>query len=152
MIAALLQLVLSDAPLPEQVRLPRIVASPAIAAAADYPLVTQRPLFAPDRKPDPRDMVGAAPAQDLTLIGVALAPGKTVVLLKDSSGTVQRLATGGSFEGWSLVSADNERATLERNGQRRVLELTAGTPQAQAAASDTDAASPDADADSNGSP
>jgi len=99
------------------------MASPS--PAADYPAVLAHPIFAPDRAPESGET--AVAAQDLTLLGVAVFGSSATALVKGADGTTQRVAAGGTIDGWHLVSIDGDHVTLERNGLKRSLLITPGT-------------------------
>jgi hypothetical protein len=111
---------------PGAVRVPHIAQAAPPTLRADYPAITEQPIFAPDRAPDKTETTGTAGSGDLTFIAVATAGSHTVALFKDEDGEIQRVLQGGEIGGWHLVSATSEAATIERDGMTRTLPLTEG--------------------------
>jgi general secretion pathway protein N len=102
------------------------LASPALRAALDYAEIGARPLFSADRKayePPAQGTVteaDAAPSAQFSLSGIVTTATARIALIKvGDSGQVVKLAVGEAHEGWSLVSADGQTATL-RNGDSSV--------------------------------
>lgn len=106
---------------------PRRVHEPAQLLAQDYPTVLEKPIFAPDRKPDATAVPVAGEMSGFAALGIAMAGDTVSALVRGPGGLVQRLKPGDSINGWKLVSAASDQLTFERNKERRVLMITRAT-------------------------
>ncbi|MFQ5348003.1 MAG: hypothetical protein ACE5ED_09205 [Rhodothalassiaceae bacterium] len=92
---------------------------------SDFAIVVTRNLFSISRTAPPEAPAGNGPAagsQELSLVGILLAGGKAVALLRDRAGnrTVQ-LAQGEAYGGWTLERLDAAHAVLRRGSESMTL-------------------------------
>jgi hypothetical protein len=111
---------------PADVRLPKVAHIALPSVQADYPALMAAPIFAPDRKPDKSDSATADQSRELVLVGVGSAGNKSVASIRDAEGVTQRVITGGTIQGWRLVSTEKDQVTVEKNGLQRTIALTPG--------------------------
>ncbi len=113
---------------------------PSSALALDYPQILRAPIFSPDRT-DAGGGPGADPGQSGAaprILGVARGPRYASVIL--ASGQARAvLRPGQSAYGWRLVAVDSGGATLERDGRRRRIAVSAPGDEAEPAAETGDA-------------
>ncbi|PAT36553.1 hypothetical protein [Vandammella animalimorsus] len=103
-------------------------ALPGQLQLADYPTITQKPLFELERKwPDPAPPPQTPPApppepepaqafDSARLLGVYDQDGQGVVIV-EIEGKSRRLRLGQSLEGWTLSALDARSARFTRSGQ-----------------------------------
>ncbi len=104
---------------------PKVDYAPPPESAFDN--VVARNLFSISRTAPPESEREAGPAagsQDLSLVGVLLADGTGIALLRDRPGnrTVQ-LTLDDSYRGWKLARLDQRRAVLRRGAETLTLDL-----------------------------
>lgn len=139
---------LAPAAVPEQTTAGQSDPNDAIAAISELPLepiaaydaVSQRPLFAPDRRPfvaPPVAIASIAPAApttppptDLRLSAIVTVGGKQIALIqRGGASNTERVAIGTSIAGWQVIAIDAESVTLEQGGAHHTLHLaTSGPP------------------------
>ena len=127
-------------PQPPVVRLAPPPELPAVAPlerfrlppASDYGEVTARPLFIAERRPEPSPPEEATPEKPATgpeqkpmLIGVLIAPGSTVALLRPEqpNAKVLRVKPGESVGDWRLETILPNRVVLRKGQETRELLL-----------------------------
>jgi hypothetical protein len=111
-------------------------ALPPPAAARDFAAITERPLFAPERR-RPAALVPAAiaapappPPVDLAalfeIVGLTVDEGRVHLLLRpNGGGAVSALRSGEALREWTLVGLDGRRRVVfERDGDRQFLEYS----------------------------
>lgn len=136
------QMLIPDAPLTAaNARLPKVARTELPTVQVDYPALTAAPIFAPDRKPDKSDTATAS--RELVLVGVGTAGNKSVASIRDADGVTQRVVSGGTIQGWQLVSTEKDQVTLEKNGLQRTIPLTPGQAVAMPASAAPKKANPD---------
>jgi hypothetical protein len=99
----------------------------------NFASITERPLFRPDRKPEPPPDETPAATTDpgtnveldtLDLSAVMLTPTLASAWVKDpSQPKLQRLRIGDDLEGWSVRDILDDRVLLERQGEEYALIL-----------------------------
>ncbi len=113
----------------------------AMPGEAAFAVITQRPLFSPDRRP-PQESAGgsATPVSDklppLLLTGVVIADDDSVAIVEDGApgrqnepGQVVRL--GDSIQGWTVEEILPDRIVLTRGEDREELRLVEDGAQRQ---------------------
>lgn len=97
----------------------------------DYAVVTERPLFMPDRRPpedEPED-VAAEPLADqsldqVDLNAVLITPSESIAWVVDAaSREVRRVRPGDEVSGWEIRDILSDRVVLERQGETNTLVL-----------------------------
>ena len=98
-----------------------------------YSAIIERPLFRPDRKPEPAADEGSTTAADtepaaelssLDLSAVLITPELASAWVRDpSQPKLRRLRVGDDFQGWSVLDILEDRVLLERQGRRDALIL-----------------------------
>ncbi|HEY1709343.1 MAG TPA: hypothetical protein VGG10_13835 [Rhizomicrobium sp.] len=127
-------MLIPDAPLTTtDTRLPKVAPVELPAGQVDYPALMAAPIFAPDRKPDKTEATNANAARELVLVGVGSAGNKSVASIRDADDVTQRVITGGTIQGWRLISTEKDQVTLEKNGLQKTIPLTPGKPVAMPA-------------------
>jgi general secretion pathway protein N len=122
------------------------VLPPATAFAA----VVQRPLFLPNRKPEPEiapsPIVAEVPAQpaaplplSATLVGVLMSPDGSSAILRLEDGKTATLREGGIIQGWTLKQIAPDRVSFLLGSTN--LDLAFPTRQASPTAGSTPAQS-----------
>lgn len=93
-----------------------------------FPEQAARPLFSPTRRQEPPANTEPVPVKDelseavlLGVFRVGKQGGGVILRLPDAQ--VRRLRTGAHLGGWVLRSVQPRKATFERKGRTRVLEL-----------------------------
>lgn len=134
------------------VRPPAAAPSPAPRpATASLDEILERPVFAPSRRrvlpiaeaqaappPPPPPAEDPPLSQGFVLLGIVQSGEEVAALLREThSRALHRLRRGEALQGWTLAGAAGRRALLfEREGERQILEMPAGTPAGPAASSD----------------
>lgn len=133
LLAAVLQLVLfamagaPETPVVAPARVPvldtRIV--------TDYPQILKAPLFSMGRRSifDPGQP--SASIDGIEVIGIGIAGAASTALLKESDGSIVRAQIGRTIGGWKLTAIQPASLAFERNGERRLLTLSAQPAAAQ---------------------
>ena len=95
--------------------------------------VIERPLFRPDRKPEPPiadekgpqgDPEAAAALETMDLTAVLISPTATTAWVKDpKQPKLRRLRIGDDFDGWAVREIRDDRVVLERQGDKDELLL-----------------------------
>jgi hypothetical protein len=105
----------------------------------------ERPLFSPSRRPV-ASTLGASPDDDSSgpsLLGIASGAGRTIALIRTQTNAPPIKAQAGeAVAGWQLVSIETSMVVLERQQDRRALDLPFGAP-APALAPEVAAPEPD---------
>lgn len=115
-----------DAPRPTLPRLVPLAADPMIAPAS-FTAVSERPVFAEDRRPHPFRLGGPATSNtgSLRLTGVLLAGDFGMATLTSEQNRSLRLRLNGdAVEGWQLLALEPRRATVLGPDGAQVLELS----------------------------
>lgn len=112
---------------------PRRVRDPAPPRVAEYPAILEKPIFAPDRKPDPREMAIAGGMAGYEVLGTAIAGDTSTAVIRTPAGSIERVRPGEDLDGWKLVSVGPRELTLERNNEHRILTVTQQPPVVAAA-------------------
>lgn len=110
---------------------PSLPALPALAAermasADSYGAISERPLFAEDRRPRPYLLGGSEPAASaaLRLTGVLMTGNFSMATFTTEQNRSVRLRLNGdAVDGWQLVALEPRRATVIGPGGSQVLEL-----------------------------
>ncbi|HGM6730577.1 TPA: hypothetical protein ACKQBZ_001660 [Stenotrophomonas maltophilia] len=110
---------------------PSLPALPALAAermasADSYSAISERPLFAEDRRPRPYLLGGSEPAASaaLRLTGVLMTGNFSMATFTTEQNRSVRLRLNGdAVDGWQLVALEPRRATVIGPGGSQVLEL-----------------------------
>lgn len=108
---------------------PEITApAPLVASAgANYSVILERPLFAPDRRPPPPPAPPAPPAPPDPLANIQLRgifSGEQAGILASIDGKVRRIKLSESVGAWQLKSIDGRQVTFVQGGQTRQLQLS----------------------------
>ena len=98
---------------------------PAEPAARNYAAVLARPIFAPDRAPVILQAPTAGSLNGYEVLGTAVAGKVAAALVRDATGRVIRVKPDAMLQGWRVVSIDRTQLTLDRDGENRVLAVTA---------------------------
>ncbi len=98
-----------------------------------YAAITERPIFRPDRRPEPPsdEQAAAEPEVDsdtalevMDLSAILITPQVVSAWVKDpSQPKLRRLRIGDDFEGWSVREILEDRVLLERHGEQDTLIL-----------------------------
>lgn len=107
---------------------PRRVREAVAPRVADYPAILGKPIFAPDRAPDPREMAIAGGMAGYAVLGTAIAGDTSTAVIRTPAGTIERVRPGEDLDGWKLVSVGPRELTLERNNEHRILTVTQQPP------------------------
>jgi len=98
----------------------------------EYAVVSDRPLFRPDRRPpkdEPAEAVEAPPEEEsdlggFDLTGIIISPGVTTAWVKDpQQQTPVRLRPGETLAGWTVKDILGDRLVVERQGKSDTLYL-----------------------------
>jgi hypothetical protein len=104
----------------------------AMPPSSRYAAIIERPIFEPSRRPTGEATIttGEAPAIDMTLAGVVLAPSQRLALLRrGNSSTINRVREGEVIAGWTVVAIESDAVVLRQS--RRTLRVgLAGGPEA----------------------
>ncbi|MEA3278337.1 MAG: type II secretion system protein N [Pseudomonadota bacterium] len=122
----------SEAPPPDQLENPIDRLTP-VEDKEEFAVVTERPLFLPDRRP-PSEEEGAEDVQEqspdgldpkrLNLNAVVITPTESSAWVRDAAmNKVVRLRLGDELEGWSVQEILSDRLVLERQGETDTLIL-----------------------------
>jgi hypothetical protein len=115
----------SSAALPEDTVLaPRRAPEPAEPAARNYATVLARPIFAPDRAPVLLQAQTAGSLNGYEVVGTAVAGPISAALVRDATGRILRVKPDAVLQGWRVVSIDRTQMILDRDGERRSLNVT----------------------------
>lgn len=123
---------LRPVPVPEIRGAPKLVLAPVPAIEA-YDELTRRPLFNPDRVPDPAGGVAAAgitagtPALgDLSgyrVVGIAGDSATRLALVRNAGGGTLTLRRGDTLEGWTVTGIDARGVSISGGGRTEVLAI-----------------------------
>lgn len=133
---------------------PAAAATPALGPREQYRTIEERPLFAPDRQPQPFFLEGSGEtggdqAFDYLLTSVIRTPGLQMAILQPAAGgepvRVRLDEAPAQHPGWRLVALDPRSAAFEGPEGRRELTLrvfdgVGGVPPTAVAAPDAPAA------------
>jgi general secretion pathway protein N len=103
-----------------------VLAPERMAGADSYSVISERPLFAEDRKPRPYLLGGseAAASPALRLTGVLLTRDFSMATFTTEQGRSLRLRLNGdAVDGWQLVALEPRQATVIGSSGSQVLEL-----------------------------
>ena len=101
----------------------------------EYAAMVERPLFAPNRAPNPGANVApvAGPAQkagastdpaEMILTAVMIAKGQRVAILESARGkSLHKVAVGENVNGWTLMAIEPESVSLKKGNEVKMLEL-----------------------------
>lgn len=101
----------------------------------DYVMVTERPLFLPDRRPPEDEPVeevdeqdASAEVADIRRLDVTatliLSATDASVWVRDPEGPeLLRLRLGDDYEGWTVAGIEHDRVIMERQGETEALDL-----------------------------
>ena len=101
---------------------------------AQFNDVWGRPLFTPTREPaaiiaTPRTQSRATSASDqppdITIVGVALGPTNSAVLVREDRNTIKRYYTGESIQGWTIDKITAQNVTVSQDAERWQLPVGA---------------------------
>ncbi|WP_349998908.1 hypothetical protein [Stenotrophomonas lacuserhaii] len=116
----------SEVTAPRLPTLPDAAADP-MAAPSSFSAITERPVFAEDRRPHPFRLGGqqqATPGGALRLTGVLLSGSFGMATLSGDNNRSLRLRLNGeALEGWQLLALEPRRATVLGPDGAQVLEL-----------------------------
>ncbi len=114
--------------------LPDLPAEPsfAMAPAAIFSAILERPIFSPTRRPPPEGTAtieSADPELDVTLVGIIISAEERIALVKPKDGSrFVRLSEGDSLQGWILESIEPDRITFQRGEIEEHFELSYEEP------------------------
>lgn len=97
--------------------------------AKSYPAVLARPIFAPDRAPVVLQAPSAGNLAGFEVLGTAIAGTTSAALVRNSTGRIIRIKPDDVVQGWRLVSIERAQLTFDRDGERRLLAVTAVAPK-----------------------
>ncbi|WP_432824032.1 hypothetical protein [Stenotrophomonas indicatrix] len=103
-----------------------VLAPERMAGADSYSMISERPLFAEDRKPRPYLLGGseAAASPALRLTGVLMTGDFSMATFTTEQGRSLRLRLNGdAVDGWQLVALEPRQATVIGSSGSQVLEL-----------------------------
>lgn len=119
-------------PAPEIRAAPKLVLAPSLAVDA-FEELTHRPLFNPDRVPDPAGTAASAgvtagtPALgDLSgyrVVGIAGDSATRVALVRNGGGGTVTLRRGDMLEGWTVTGIDGRGVSISGGGRTEVLAI-----------------------------
>lgn len=122
----------------DEVRQARLAFNPAAGAA--YPGTVERPLFMSTRRPPSVDKEPAEPDKpppqpidQARVFGVIAGPALTGVMV-EYEGQTRFVRPGEELGGWRVTSIQDRRVRLERNAERREIEVPLDSASAAAAA------------------
>jgi len=100
--------------------------APGVADAAQFAVILERPLFAPDRRQPPPPTPPAPPPPpdplaDIQIVGVF--SGETVGMLARIEGKVRRVKVNDKVGPWTLKSIEGRDITFAQDGKNRKLRL-----------------------------
>ncbi len=111
-------------------RVLKTAATPSIPTATleEYDAMVERPLFSPDRRPAPVEVVAEAAQPSLidklVLTGIVTGPDKKLAIFVNGADQKElRIAEGGAFEGWRLADFTESGVSFSREGTTRELPL-----------------------------
>lgn len=121
-------------PVPEVKAPPPLKLAP-LAAAETFAAVAERPLFNPDRKPDPlppppeaaKPAVTLGDLSQYRLLGVTGDKDTQRAVIQKSGGASQVLKPGDAFEGWTVDKIDAAGVAISGGDRKEVLAI----PKAQ---------------------
>ncbi len=117
-------------------RLPSAKESQFIAPLADYAVIWTRPVFSPSRQPTliasgprPQNTTNTSSDQppDIEIVGIALGPDNSAVLVREDRRTVKRYYAGDLINGWTIDEISAENITIIRDDERWLIPV--GVPQ-----------------------
>lgn len=101
-------------------------------AQRPVPLIAERPLFMPSRRPPPPPAASSEPAapppialDKVRLLGIVTGPALNQVMA-EVDGSTRMLAVGDRVGDWSLASIQGRDVEFTRDGERRTLPLPDG--------------------------
>ncbi|PHS24163.1 MAG: hypothetical protein COA85_08675 [Robiginitomaculum sp.] len=101
---------------------------------AKFDEIWQRPIFVPSREPAAITATPNAPGQDalssdqppkINIIGVAIGPTNSAVMVRTDRRTINRYFTGEQINGWTVEEIKVDTVTVKRNGDRWQLPVGA---------------------------
>jgi hypothetical protein len=100
----------------------------AMPPASAYRSVTERPIFAPSRRPTVRDAPEAvADAVSFNLVGIVISGEDKIALISQAQTQgkgLQRIKEGQTIGGWTVQAIEQDRVVLERDAGTHELKLT----------------------------
>lgn len=100
----------------------------------DFAEIWNRPVFTPSRKPaavsaGPRTQNRTAPSgdapPDFNIVGVALGPTNSAVLVREDRRTIKRYYMGDLIRGWTIEEIKADSVTITRDDERWLLPVGA---------------------------
>jgi len=94
---------------------------------AKFDGIWKRPIFVPSREPDAIAAPSNAQEQDglasdqppkINIIGVAIGPTNSAVMVRTDRRTINRYFTGEQINGWTVEEIKVDTVTVKRNGDR----------------------------------
>ena len=129
---------IGDAPVMPQEGPPAAVAGKPVAAVAtgfllpplqSFSVVTERPVFSPDRKPPQHADDTAGTWSSFVLAGVIITPqSREVLVLHGKPPTVAHVQEGQSLEGWTVTSIFPDRVVFRDGLNEHELKLVPKAP------------------------
>lgn len=106
----------------------------SIEPLSAYAVISDRPLFSPERRPLVAPTVAPAPVApvmpqvaaptDLRLSAIVTTGGKQIALIQRGGGSsTERVAIGATLSGWQVIAIERDSVTLEQAGARHTLSL-----------------------------
>ncbi|MGE5517925.1 MAG: hypothetical protein ACM31D_19140 [Bacteroidota bacterium] len=92
---------------------------------AEWTAIAERPLFSPNRRPNPTEASGPSSLDGLTVLGIAVADRTASAVVRLPSGRVARLQPGQRLEDWVMASIEPLRLLFEKNGATRAFPFEA---------------------------
>jgi hypothetical protein len=98
-----------------------------LAPLAKFDEIWKRPIFVPSRQPSAIAVSPSARGQDtlssdqppkINIIGVAIGPKNSAVMVRTDRRTVNRYYTGEVINGWTVEDIKADTVTVKRNGDR----------------------------------
>lgn len=94
----------------------------SLAPLANFSAVTDRPLFAPDRRPAPEASETLGSWSALTLAGIVVTPASREVLITHGTPPkIVHLQEGQSVDGWVVRSIEPDRIVVANGGEQHEL-------------------------------
>ncbi len=94
----------------------------SLAPLSNFAAVTDRPLFAPDRRPAPEASETLGSWSALTLAGIVVTPGSREALIAHGTPPkIVHLQEGQSVDGWVVRSIEPDRIVVANAGEQHEL-------------------------------
>lgn len=85
----------------------------------------ERPLFASDRQPPPRQVTGRPVTPlNISVVGIFVSKDDAITVIRQQSNVQVRLRVGDNIDGWTVKSIQPRSVVFESRGQTREIDLT----------------------------